>query len=295
MKVLLTGANGFIGKYIVALLQSKNIGFVVLGRQQPESVTDAQFIFCDLLNEKNLREKVEAAKCSHLLHLAWYVEHGKFWFSKENLNWVGASCRLISYFTEAGGQHVIAAGSCAEYSTSDDVLIEDISETEPTTLYGCSKDALRRMLQVWCSQQGVRFAWGRIFLPFGIGEDQRKIMPSVMKFFENPVNQFVTELDSIRDFIYVKDLASVFIFLLQTNAQGVFNLCSGSPTSIRELIIKLAEPFGYDGCNALKLFANAGSATTLIGSVEKLHQLGWKANFTLEDALKDMQVKRNCK
>ncbi len=65
MKVLLTGATGFIGKVFLSLLSRYGIPVVVLGRHSPEPSSDVSFIPCDLLNDVDLKEKVIQAKCSH--------------------------------------------------------------------------------------------------------------------------------------------------------------------------------------------------------------------------------------
>ena len=134
----------------------------------------------DLLDPAAARTLVEQVRPTHLLHLAWYAEHGLFWTSTENVRWVEASLRLLRAFGEAGGERAVTAGTCAEYDWSAGGLyVEGASPLAPATLYGTCKHALRLVGEAWCEQNGIEFAWGRVFLLFGPGEHPERLVPAV--------------------------------------------------------------------------------------------------------------------
>lgn len=87
MKVLITGASGFIGTYVLKCLQSSNIDVVVVGRTRPACYL-GDFIKTDLLEISDFNNLISKANASHLMHLAWYVENGSCWTSSLNLRWV---------------------------------------------------------------------------------------------------------------------------------------------------------------------------------------------------------------
>jgi len=94
-RVLVTGASGFVGRQAVASLLRK--GFSVHGttlRGSPSPANGVIWHRADLLEAAERRRLAQTVRASHLLHLAWYVEHGKFWTSAENDRWVGASVDL---------------------------------------------------------------------------------------------------------------------------------------------------------------------------------------------------------
>ena len=178
MRVLLTGASGFIGKQVLAQLEHYGIDTVVVGRSSPIEFNGV-FIEADLLNQDVCQEIIFRAQPTHLLHLAWYAEHGHYWNSHLNLRWVEATTRLVEAFCTAGGKHVIVAGTCAEYDWSHGCCREGVTPLMPSTLYGTAKNTTRRLVTAVCEDNGVPWAWGRIFLPFGPGEDRRRLIPSM--------------------------------------------------------------------------------------------------------------------
>ena len=96
MKVLLTGSSGFIGRYVLQLLQAHGIEVFAVGRVHPPS--SVPFIEVDLLGITDFGPLLQQVQASHLLHLAWYAEHGKYWTSPLNLRWVDATMRLVESF-----------------------------------------------------------------------------------------------------------------------------------------------------------------------------------------------------
>ena len=104
MKVLLTGASGFLGRSVVELLSRQGIETVVAGRREPHGVLASNFLRVDLLGSIDFDELVRSSGTTHLLHLAWYAEHGKYWTSPLNLRWIDATIRLTEAFCLAGGQ-----------------------------------------------------------------------------------------------------------------------------------------------------------------------------------------------
>src|SRR5687768_4647832 len=87
-RVLLTGAGGFIGREMPRLLVERGYEVHSAGRHRPEGVTTHHI--CDLLRD-DLDRLAETVGATHLLHLAWYTEPGRFWDAPENLDWAAAS------------------------------------------------------------------------------------------------------------------------------------------------------------------------------------------------------------
>src|SRR5690349_15031042 len=134
MRVLLTGANGFIGRRIAQRLTERGHGVVGLTRSTERLASDAsaEWISGDLLNAAESKRIVDGASADVLVHLAWITEPGVFWHSPENERWLDASRGLIGRFVDAGGKRVVVAGTCAEYAWSDEPLSEATSPLEPS-------------------------------------------------------------------------------------------------------------------------------------------------------------------
>jgi nucleoside-diphosphate-sugar epimerase len=276
MRVLLTGASGFLGTHVLAQLRAHEFDVVAVGRRPPDGHA-GEFIAADLLHPGEAVAAVERARASHLLHLAWYAEYGLYWTSPLNLRWVEASLRLVEAFCAGGGRALVAAGSCAEYDWSHGYCREDTTPLTPATLYGTAKDATRRLLAAVCAAQGVAFAWGRVFLPYGAGEDRRRLIPSLTEVFAGQCEPFGVNAAAWRDFLHAEDVARGFVHLLRAEATGSYNIASGRPTRIADVVRQLAAAARGDAGRVLALAsARPGEPDLLVGDNNKLRALGWQ-------------------
>ncbi|MEO8859167.1 MAG: NAD(P)-dependent oxidoreductase [Burkholderiaceae bacterium] len=289
MKVLLTGASGFLGRHVLDALHNARIEVVVLGRTRPAGIAEPSFIAADLLVTQDLAPCMHAAGASHLLHLAWVTEHGRYWTSPENLRWVEATLRLVQAFCESGGQHVVVAGTCAEYAWDERPCREDDTALLPGTLYGTAKDATRRLLEALCVQEQVRFAWGRIFFPFGPGEGAARLLPRLIEALKGRAAPFGVGVAARRDFLYASDVAQALVTLVQGAAAGCFNIGSGEATAVGELVRMLARLLERDPrCVLGQAAERATGPSLLLADNCKLRALGWQPQFTLEQGLENM-------
>ncbi|MBS4019521.1 NAD(P)-dependent oxidoreductase [Azonexus hydrophilus] len=275
MRVLLTGANGFIGRHLLSQLKNADINTVVVGRSRPDAYK-GDYIEADLLQTQCCNQLVQSAEATHLIHLAWYTEHGQYWSSPLNLRWLEASVRLVDSFCAVGGKKVIAAGTCAEYDWEFGFCREDSTPLNPATLYGTAKDATRRLLEMICKNHQTQFVWARMFLPYGKGEDRHRLIPALFEVFQGKRPPFGVNANAYRDFLHVKDVANAFIQLLLSDAEGNYNIASGQPTQIAEIVYAIANVFNSNPHVVLDLSSNRpGEPEILIGDSQKLRMLGW--------------------
>lgn len=284
MRVLLTGSSGFVGRYVFKALQHRGIEVVAVGRTRPQP--SVPFIESDLLSVSDFGPLVQQVQATHLLHLAWYAEHGKYWTSPLNLRWAEATTRLVEAFCAAGGQQVVIAGTCAEYDWTHGYCREDSTPLNPATLYGTAKDATRRLVMAVCAQHQVPCAWGRIFLPYGQGESASRLIPSLIKVFRGGREPFGVNATAYRDFLHASDVAEGFVRLLTTGASGAYNVCSGEPIRLAEVVTTLASLLGADPEPVLALTTERpGEPPLLVGENLKLKALGWRPALTLAQGL----------
>jgi nucleoside-diphosphate-sugar epimerase len=280
MRVLLTGASGFVGRHVLAELERRGIDTVLLGRR---AVGSAPLLEADLLAVPDFAPLVQAAGATHLLHLAWYAEHGAYWHSPLNLRWLDATVRLTEAFCDAGGRKAVLAGTCAEYDWNEGYCRERTGTLAPATLYGVAKDATRRLTQAVCAQRQVGFAWARIFLPFGAGEDSRRLLPSLAAVFRGERPAFGVDHLAWRDFVHVADVAEALAAMLEEGVDGPVNIASGQPRQLGEVVRALAAAHGRSPAAVLDLSApRAGEPRLLVGDNGALSAAGWQARRTLD-------------
>ncbi|GAB3364343.1 MULTISPECIES: NAD-dependent epimerase/dehydratase family protein [Giesbergeria] len=286
MKVLLTGSSGFLGRYVLQHLHQQGVETVLLGRQPPSGIHTSHWIAVDLLDNPDVAALVQQAQATHLLHLAWYAEHGQYWNSLLNLRWVEATTRLTEAFCQAGGQQVVVAGTCAEYDWSHGYCREESTPLHPATLYGIAKDAARRLVIAVCQQYQIPCAWGRIFLPFGTGESSQRLIPSLLAALRGQRPNFGIYTNAYRDFLHASDVAAGLVTLLQTRASGAYNVSSGQPLRLEMLVRHLADILHVNPEPLLALGQNRPhDPPLLVGESQRLQALGWCPALTLVQAL----------
>jgi nucleoside-diphosphate-sugar epimerase len=277
-RVLVTGGGGFVGSHVLAPLRER--GFEVFAPRSAE---------IDLLTPDGAQRAVELARPTHLLHLAWYAEHGHFWASEENLRWVEASLRLLRAFAAAGGQRAVMAGTCAEYAwTADgDRLHEARSPLCPATLYGAAKHALHVVAAPWAGQAGVSLAWGRIFFLHGPGEAPGRLVASVARALAAGQPAETSSGTQEIDLLHVADVGAAFTALLDAQTTGPVNVASGAGCSIREVVEALAAIAGRP--DLLRVGARPdrpGEPPRLVGDATRLREeVGWRPAQSLEEGL----------
>ena len=236
----MTGATGFIGRN--ALVPLLRAGYEVHATFQRESlaVPGIKWHACDLLDQRSATDLVRSLEPTHLLHLAWYAEHGKFWSSPLNVDWTAASLHLLRAFEEIGGTRVVMAGTCAEYDWEESLYVENQTRLAPRSLYGVAKNSLRAIADCFCETRGISFGWGRIFMVYGPFEDPNRFVPSIIRKFLLGEVAHCHAGESRRDYLHSSDAANALVALLSSDVQGAVNIASGEGVRIKDVAEALA-------------------------------------------------------
>ncbi len=244
-RVLVTGASGFVGRYIIPALLRRGYEVHGIGRTRPDSMPpDTQFHIADLLDAPTSAEVVKRVEATDLLHLAWYVTPGLFWRAPENLDWVAASLSLYRVFASAGGRRLVGVGTCAEYDWSQALLDEAGTPCHPATLYGVAKHALHQVLAAAAAQDGLSLAWGRLFFLYGPHEAPSRLVPDVALSLLRGDPALCGDGNVQRDFMHVEDAAGALAAVLDSDHTGPVNIASGECRPMGDVIASVAAELG---------------------------------------------------
>ena len=286
-EILMTGAGGYVGAPTVRALVALGYHVHVMGRKDP-NIADTTFHSVDLLQETDLRAKIEETGATALLHLAWSVTPGKFWTDLVNCDWVAASLRLFRAFTEAGGQRIVGIGSCAEYDWSaSSRMTENISPICPGTLYGKAKAGLWSLLEAIGQQEGLAVAWARLFFLYGPGEPRGKLVSDAINTLLAGQMFATTSGLQKRDFIHVEDAGAALAALVRSPVTGPVNIASGQSIAVRELLSHVAEAIQADdlidfGSRSLA----KGEPMELVANIDRLRdEVGFTPRMSLTEGI----------
>lgn len=288
MKVLITGASGFIGRNCVVQLQDKGYEVHAVSSVMHEAMPGVTWHRADLLAEGVAAELVRRIGATHLLHLAWCTEHGKYWTALENFDWIRTSLAMIQAFTASGGKRLVAAGTCAEYSWRvGGVCAEDTTPLMPETLYGSSKNSLQLLLAAWSRQTGLSSAWGRIFSLYGPHEYPQRLIASTIISLMGGNTATCGNPMLVRDYLHAEDVASAFVALLECELQGPVNIGSGRGVALGDVVTLIGQKLG--AAERVRMMpprpALGSEPALLVAEASKFAPSCWKPKFDLSSGL----------
>jgi nucleoside-diphosphate-sugar epimerase len=284
-RILITGASGFIGQQVVLALRGSGYEIHTI-HNSARQMSDSRNHTLDLMDRPQVSRLMEKLQPTHLMHLAWYAEHGKFWTSPLNLDWVSASLHLFQSFVNNGGQRAVFAGSCAEYDWSHSPLNEESSPSNPGTLYGVCKNSLRQVLEKFAAQSNVSVAWGRIFFLYGHGEHPNRLIPSILQPLLNDKPAAVRSGAHIRNLMHVEDVAGAFAAILNSSVKGIVNVAGDEAMTLGDVARLIGELTGKS--HLLQIEQAEGTRDNpimLTADTAKLHSIGFTPKYTLRDGL----------
>jgi nucleoside-diphosphate-sugar epimerase len=297
--VLVTGGAGFIGRHTIPYLIERGFDVHIIthkGRssQEQESLRKGSkepvfFHSADLHDTDTVTPVLQKIRATHLLHFAWDARHGVFWNSSENLDWIVSSKLLVTAFIEAGGERIVAAGTCAEYDwgTSDQWLDERTTAVKPFSLYGQCKYAFRKSLFTVAEHHKLSAAWGRVFFLFGPHEGPKRLVSSAILSLLQAQAFEASQGDQVRDFLHVDDVAKAFVALLDSKVSGDVNIASGQESSVAEVLTILGRLTGRP--DLIRLGAKpkqSNEPPRLVASVRRLREeVGVSFSGSLEERL----------
>jgi len=243
MRILITGATGFIGRHIIDYLLSLGGHELITTSIEDKEKAEAVFPTLKITDyiSKDLNQQEENyysffKKPDCLIHLSWesLPNYNELFHIERNLP---ANFYFIKNMIQNGLKDITITGTCFEYGMQNGCLREDMA-TIPVTYYGLAKDTLRKYIELLHNTFQFNMKWVRIFYPYGQGQSKKSLYSQMEDAISNNAEQFNMSFgEQLRDYISIGCAAEYITKIaLQNEITGIINCCSGKPVSVRKFV-----------------------------------------------------------
>ena len=243
MRILVTGANGYIGMGVVKHLLEQGVDVIATDIDGDNVDARAEFIEADLFTLTSAYEKL--GKPDRVLHLAW--RDGFKHDSDAHLGDLNKHYLFLKEMIESGIEQVTVMGSVHEVGFFEGSVNEG-TPTNPQSLYGISKNALRNAVELCAKKNEVVFQWLRGYYIVGNSKYGCSIFSKITQAAmqgekEFPFTMGLNQFDFIDYELFCEQVARS---AMQNSINGIINCCSGRPMRLSERVEKFIKENNYD-------------------------------------------------
>ena len=233
MKVLVTGANGYIGRHVVKALLDKGAKVVAcdIVTADVDKRAECQNINLFDLPQGNIYEQLGSPDVC--LHMAW--RNGFVHNAPTHMGDLSAHYEFLTRMIDGGLKQLAVMGTMHEVGYWEGAIDEN-TPCNPISMYGIAKDALRRAMMLYTKQKDVILQWLRAYYILGDDKKNNSIFCKLLLATEEGKKTFpFTTGKNKYDFISVDELANqISAVVMQKEVIGVINCCTGIPVSLAE-------------------------------------------------------------
>jgi nucleoside-diphosphate-sugar epimerase len=285
LKILLTGATGFIGSHFARLALSRGHEVTALVRPGKTVLPDSQITpVPGELGSVSVKE-LAAVHPEVCVHSAWITTPGVYLESPENFRFRDDSLQFLRRVREAGAKHIVGLGTCIEYQISGQPLSEERTPIGPVTTYAKCKNELHVVMEAEAKLGGFTFGWGRVFYPYGPGEHPSRLCSSIIQKLNRGEKVFLKTPQSRKDYIYIDDLAAALLAVVEKKFSGTVNLGTGKGTTVREIARTIGKMTGREDLVGEANPPETDPLGDVIADAAKLKSLGWEPKTSLEQGI----------
>lgn len=243
MKVLVTGANGYLGQGIVKSILDSGIDVIAADFSTEHIDKRAAAVACNLFE---VEEPYKYFGCPDvLLHLAW--RDGFVHYSDAHIDDLPKHYRFISEMVNGGIKRVAVMGSMHEIGFFEGSINEN-TPCNPTTPYGIAKNALRNLTAMLANKKGIPFQWLRGYYIVGNSKYGNSIFSKITAAVAEGKKEFPFTMGQNQfDFIdydeFCKQVAAV---IGQDEINGIINICSGHPEKLADRVERFIKENNYN-------------------------------------------------
>ena len=245
-KILITGAGGFVGKYLIEEFKKQNYEIVACDINKKQAFEkDIKYYDMNILDKEVVDNIINDCQPDYLINLAAISSVGLSWSIPDKtieVNVVGTLNLLEAVKKYCPKCKILLIGSSEEYESKDRPLKEDdiVNANNP---YGISKISQENFAKLYSEKYGLKIVCTRSFNHTGIGQLDQFVIPSFCKQIaeiektNKPGKIYVGNLSAYRDISDVKDIVKVYRSLLENETKElIYNVGSGNTYKIEDLL-----------------------------------------------------------
>ncbi|ABF87804.1 GDP-4-dehydro-6-deoxy-D-mannose reductase [Myxococcus xanthus DK 1622] len=299
MRILVTGADGFVGRHLCALLRAAGDEVVEAHGPRGEGINSNALHF-DVANEASVKAAVAEVKPEGIIHLAGFSSVAKSHHNPSRVfavNTMGVVHLLTAVRESVPKARVVLVGSGEVYGpVPEGTRATEDTPAVPLSPYAASKSAAELAAVQFHRSYGLEVVMARPFNHLGAGQDPTFVVPSFAAQIRaiglgtvDPVLR-TGNLDAVRDFSHVRDVVEAYRLLLDKGEPGqAYNIGSGEGRTIRSLLEEMLSLAGVSARIELDpARLRPSDIPSLVGAPDKLKALGWVPKLTVADALRDV-------
>ena len=289
MKILLTGATGFIGANLWRVLLERGHDVMGVSRHPPAGNEGASMVshVCYVMGE-SLPDGVVSFSPEVVVHLAW--DGIPDFSAKTCADNVAAQIKFLGETEKLNSlKRILVSGSCREYGDRKGLCQE--AETLPSDSYfSWAKQTLSDYFRLACQQRNIDLLWFRLFYVYGPGQRSVSLIPSLLQSVHDGLEPEIKNPSSAHDFIYIDDVVDAFVKGIEhKKSSGILNLGSGRIVSVFE-VAQLVKDLLCGGTNpSLKRVQSPGEEELKSGMIASISQsklvLAWNPKTGLSEGI----------
>lgn len=294
MKVIISGATGFIGAATVAELTARGHEVHVLLRPgsniaRLKGIAGWHGVEITSWSAASLTKQLRALLPTALVHCAWQgvggAERNESWQLTANLR---LTVDLLDLAKRIGCSQWVSLGSQAEYGNLNQRISEECP-VRPTTLYGKAKLIATETALAYCQTEGIKATVLRVFSTYGPSDNPAWFIPYIIRELMAGRAPKLTACEQKWDYLYVVDAARAIVRTVEAQAVGIFNLGSGVARPLRDIVEVIRNEIPMAVLPAFgALPYRSDQVMWLEADITKLSQAtGWFPSTSLESGIRN--------
>lgn len=290
MKILITGANGFIGSNLLPVLINDGHELFCISRNALNSNLKVKNFMGNFQDEVLLNEILPQVEM--VIHLACssVPENSISNPDGDVENNVLGSLVLLNKMKEFNVKKIIYVSSGGVvYGNSNQLPTDENAKLQPISSYGITKLILEQNIKLLAENYNMEYCILRISNAYGNGQHERKNQGIINIWIQNiekglPI-QIIEDGSQVRDYIHISDIVNAFSSVIKNDINGIYNISTGVGTSLNELLILIEKKLKKSAQIQTIPNRKFDVVKNILNSEKFIKISGWKAKISLEKGI----------